>query len=322
VVVDLTPERARMWALRDNNAWGEWDEPVLAALLAELAAEGVDLSLTGFESRTIDELLAEIVPTADPEELPPLPTGPPESKPGELYQLGSHRLLVDSATDEGVLERVLGSQLAALLLTDPPWGVDYEGKTPARLRIANDGAGGQPAFLRSAFAAIDRGLVPGSPFYVFSPAGAAGTEFRLAIRETGWELRQGLVWVKDSIVLGHSDYHYRHEDILFGNKPGPGRPGRGRHRGSRWFGGNDQASVLFADRPKRSAEHPTAKPVELLCRLITNSCRRGELVLDPFGGSGATLIACELTGRRCAMVELDPRYADVVRNRYREFVGG
>jgi site-specific DNA-methyltransferase (adenine-specific) len=294
----------------------------LAELLAELAAEGVDLSLTGFEGRTIDELLAGIVAAGDPEELPPLPTGPPESEPGELYELPPHRLLIDSATDQGVVERVLGGQLAALLLTDPLWGVDYEGKTAARLWIANDDAAGQSGFLRSAFAAIDSGLTPGSPFYIFSPAGAAGTEFRLAIRETGWEIRQGLVWVKDSIVLGHSDYHYRHEDILFGNKPGPGRPGRGRHRGSRWFGGNDQASVLFADRPKRSADHPIAKPVELLCRLIANSTRRGDLVLDPFGGSGATLIACELTGRRCAMVELDPCYADVIRRRYREFVGG
>jgi DNA modification methylase len=322
VVVDLDPERARLWALRDNQAWGEWDEPALAELLAELAADGVDLTLAGFEGREVERLLAGIVPPGDPDELPPFPTGPPETEPGELCELGPHRLLCASATDPTAIERALAGEVATLLLTDPPWGVAYEGKTAARLRIANDDAAGQRGFLRAAFAAIKPGLAPGSPFYIFSPAGAAGTEFRLAIAEAGWRLAQGLVWVKDTIVLGHSDYHYKHEDILFGHTPGPGRPGRGRHRGSRWYGGNDQASVLFCDRPKRSAEHPTAKPVELLCRLIANSSKRGDLVLDPFGGSGATLIACELLGRRCVTLELDPRYADVIRRRYQEYTDG
>jgi len=153
-------------------------------------------------------------------------------------------------------------------------------------------------------------------------AGPAGTAFRRALEAAGWRLGQGLVWVKDSIVLGHSDYHYQHEDILFGHKPGPGRSGRGRHAGTRWYGGNDQSSVLFADRPKRSADHPTSKPVDLLGRLLRNSTRSGDVVLDPFAGSGSTLIACEQLGRCCVAVELDPRYCDVIRRRYAEFVDG
>jgi DNA modification methylase len=122
-------------------------------------------------------------------------------------------------------------------------------------------------------------------------------------------------------VLGHSDYHYGHEDILYGWKPGPGRPGRGRHAASRWYGAHDQTSVFFYDRPTRSPEHPTMKPVALIEAQLRNSSRRGDLVLDPFAGSGSTLIACEQLGRRCFALELDPRYCDVIRRRYREFVG-
>jgi DNA modification methylase len=165
-------------------------------------------------------------------------------------------------------------------------------------------------------------LEPSGRFYVFCPAGPLGTEFRLALREAGWRLHQSLAWVKNTIVLGHSDYHYQHEDVLYGWKPGAGRPGRGRHAGSRWFGDNRQASALFFDRPARSGEHPTAKPVALLAALLRNSSRRGELVLDPFAGSGSTLIACEQLGRRCLAVELDPGYCDVIRRRYEEFAGG
>jgi DNA modification methylase len=165
-------------------------------------------------------------------------------------------------------------------------------------------------------------LAASTPFYVFGPAGPAGTAFRLAIDDTGWRYRQSLVWVKDSLVLGHSDYMFQHEDLLFGYTAGPGRPGRGRQRGSRWFGGNDQASVLSFARPKRSVSHPTMKPVALLERLISNSSRRGDLVLDPFAGSGSTLIACEVLGRRCAAIELDPAYCDVIRRRFEEFSSG
>ena len=319
-VSGLSTKQVRSWALLDNNTFGDWDEPKLAQLLSELLAEDVDAVLTGFETRDLNAILASIPAVNDVESIPDLPVTP-ESTPGEMYTLGRHRLLCGDSTDASVLERVLGGERVAALLADFPWGVDYVGKTKDALRIANDDPAGLPGFLARAFAALREVLGPRVPFYLFVPAGPAGTEFRLALREVGWEHRQTLVWVKDTLVLGHSDYHYRHEEILYGFTPGPGRPGRGAHAGSRGYGGTDQTSVLFADRPKASREHPTAKPVELLTQLIGNSTRHGELVLDPFAGSGSTLLACEQLQRRCAAVELDPRYADVIRNRYREFVG-
>jgi DNA modification methylase len=322
VVVDLGRDQARLWALRDNNAYGEWDEPALAELLAELAAGGVDLALTGFAARDLDQILDSIAAPADPDEVPPLPDGAAGSKAGEVYPLGRHRLLCGDATDrEQILELVVGESVE-LLWADPPYGVSYVGKTKRALRLANDDAGGLPDLLRRSLAAVDAVLAPGGRFYVASPAGPLGTEFRLALRDVGWQLHQTLVWVKQVAVLGHGDYHYQHEDILYGWKPGPGRVGRGRHRGSRWQGDNAQTSVFFVDRPSRSSEHPTMKPVELIARQLRNSSRHGDLVLDPFAGSGSTLIACEQLGRRCLAVEIDPRYCDVIRRRYEEFCGG
>jgi DNA modification methylase len=142
------------------------------------------------------------------------------------------------------------------------------------------------------------------------------------LERLGWQLHQGLVWVKNAPVLGRSDYHFQHEDILYGWRPGPGRPGRGRHPGSRWQGNDAQSSVFFVDRPRRSESHPSMKPVELIAAQLRNSSRRGEAVLDLFAGSGSTLIACEQLGRRCFSVELDPRYCDVIRRRYQDYRDG
>jgi DNA modification methylase len=318
IVEGLTPAQVRSWALLDNNTFGDWDEPALAEFLSGMLAEGVDAVLTGFETRELDAILATVKPANDPEQIPSIPAEP-VSIPGEIYQLGSHRLLCADSTSRTELDLLLTGERVGALVTDFPWGVSYAGKTADALTIANDDPDGLPEFLAAAFAALDGVLGPRTPFYLFTPSGPAGTEFRLALRAIGWEHRQTLVWCKNTIVLGHSDYHYRHEEVLYGFTAGPGRAGRGTRRG--WFGGNDQASVQFFDRPTSSPDHPTAKPVGLLASLIRNSTRRGDLVLDPFAGSGSTLLACELLGRRCAAVELDRRYADVIRNRYREFAG-
>jgi DNA modification methylase len=319
---ELDPQRARVWALRDNNAYGEWEELALAALLDELAGGGVELALTGFESGELDRLLALMTPPADPDQAPPLPEGEPESSPGELYELGPHRLLCGDATDPGVLARLLGGLQAEVLWTDPPYGVGYEGKTPQALTIANDSTGTLAPLLDGAFAAADTVLAPAARCYIAAPAGSQGTVFRTAFDRVGWHHHQSLVWVKNAPVLGHSDYHYAHEDILYGWKPGPGRPGRGRHQGSRWYGDNRQTTVFHVDRPARSEEHPTMKPVGLIEAMLRNSSRHGDVVFDPFAGSGSTLIACERLGRRCFAIELDPAYCDVIRNRYEGFVRG
>jgi DNA modification methylase len=270
----------------------------------------------------LDRILAEFKPPADPDQAPPLSEREPDSKPGEIYRLGPHRVMCGDSRDREQMAALMEGQMAAVYWGDPPWGVGYVGRTPAALTIANDDAEGLLDLLVGAFTAATEALAPGSPFYIASPTGPQGTDFRLALRAVGWRHRQSLAWVKNSLVLGHGDYHNQYEEILFGATPGPGRPGRGRHRGTRWYGGNNQSSVFFVDRPVRSSQHPTQKPVALITAQLRNSSRRGDLVLDSFAGSGSSLIASELLGRRCFAMELSPAYVDVIRRRYAEFVDG
>jgi DNA modification methylase len=204
-----------------------------------------------------------------------------------------------------------------VLLTDPPYGVDYRGKTKRSLRIANDDGNGIADLLSETFPVLDKVLAPGTPIYLFHPAGPASAVFVKAFLDVGWQIRQGLVWVKDALVLGHGDYHFRHEPIIYGTTPG-GRLGRGR---ARWYGGHAQTSVFEVPRPRASLEHPTAKPVALISQLVANSSRIGDVVLDPFLGSGTTLIAAEQLGRRCCAIEIDARYADVAIARWEAFTG-
>jgi DNA modification methylase len=209
-------------------------------------------------------------------------------------------------------------ELADLLVTDPPYGVGYVGRTDRRLEISNDDRSGLAELLFSPFSAADRVLRPGAPLYVFHPAGPNALTFWAEIRAAGWQIHQGIVWVKDTVVLGHSGYMYRHEPIVLAYKPGRGRRGRGS---GGWYGGNDKDSVLEVPRPAVSREHPTAKPVELISMLVCNSSRRGKRVLDPFAGSGSTLVAAQELGRVAHLVEIDPAYADVILSRYETLTG-
>jgi DNA modification methylase len=321
ITVDLDREQARLWALRDNNTYGEWDESALAELLAELASGGVDLALSGFAVEEIGRVLDSMCAPVQADEAPPLPEGDPDSQPGRVYALGRHRLLCGDARDPELLRLLLGEERAQVLWTDPPYGVDYVGKTRRELTIANDTAA-VGELLEAALGAADSLLAPSARFYIAAPAGPQGTAFRVAVERVGWRLHQTLVWVKDSPVLGHSDHHYQHEDVLYGWKPGDGRAGRGRHRGTRWYGGNSETTVFFVDRPKQSRDHPTMKPVALIVRQLRNSSRRGDAVLDLFAGSGSTLLACDELNRRCFAAEVDPRYCDVIRRRYQEYRHG
>jgi DNA methylase len=275
---------------------------------------------SGFAGRELEQLLAGIEPAADPDEAPPLPSEP-ESEPGRIYRLGPHRLACGDARDGELLGWLLGDEQPVVLWSDPPYGVGYVGKTTKALRLANDDAEA-PALLEAALGVADPLLAPAARFYLAVPARPQGTGFRLALERLGWQHQQTLVWVKNALVLGRSDYHYQHEEILYGFRPGPGRPGRGPHPGSRWYGDDAQSSVFFVDRPARSEAHPTMKPVALITAMLSNSSRRGDPVLDLFAGSGSTLIACEQLGRRCFAVELDPRYCDVIRQRYQDYHDG
>lgn len=214
------------------------------------------------------------------------------------------------------LETLMAGSAAQCVWTDPPYGVNYVGKTKDALTIKNDSTDGLRPLLDAAFPNFAAVLEPGSPFYIATPAGPQHTEFLGAVAGAGLRLHETLVWVKDVMVLGHADYHYRHEPILYGWTQGPGRSGRGNHKGSRWHGDNSQTTVFEIPRPKRSEEHPTMKPVELIKAMLLNSSTRGDAVLDPFAGSGSTLIAADTIGRRCFALELDPGYCDVIVARW------
>ena len=225
------------------------------------------------------------------------------------------------ATNMSDVARLMGDRCAEVLWTDPPYGVKYAGKTKEALTMENDDGNDLGGLLVAAFATADTVMAPSARFYIAAPAGPRGTEFRVALHATGWQFHQALAWVKDVMVLGHSDYHYRHEDILYGWKPGSGRAGRGNHTGSRWYGGHAETTVLEVPKPRRSAEHPTMKPTQLVRRCLANSAKAGDPVLDLFGGSGTTLIAAEQEGCTAYLMEIDSRYCDVIRRRYATFVG-
>lgn len=247
---------------------------------------------------------------------------------GEEYEAepqAGHALLCGDATsaeDVAQLMAAGGGERADVMWTDPPYGVSYVGKTKRALTIQNDGAGDLDGLLTDAFAAADSAaLVEGAAIYVAGPSGPQGIVF-INVFHAQWPLRQILMWVKDSMVLGHSDYHYRHELILYAFKPAPeggiGRLGRG---GDRWYGPNNATSVFEIPRPKRSEEHPTMKPVALVAAMLENSSAVGDVVYEPFCGSGTTLIASERLGRRCRALELDPRYCDVILARFEAETG-
>ena len=319
VFVDLDERRAKEWMLRDNNEFGEWVPDDLASILAELRLDGADLDLLGFNERELQQLLDRATQTpglTDPDDVPPLPEEP-LTRPGDLYALGEHRVLCGDATNPDDVAMVMGGRQAACMWTDPPYGVAYEGGTKEHLTLRNDRPETLEALLAESFTAADQVLAPGAAIYVCHPAGALSLTFGQQFLARGWRLHQTLVWVKDAFVLGRSDYHYRHEPVLFGYRPAEaGRRGRGS-RG--WYGGNDAASVFEVARPKASPDHPTAKPVPLITAMLRNSTRTGEVVLDPFLGSGSTLVACEELGRVCCGLELDPRYVDVVVKRWETF---
>ena len=203
--------------------------------------------------------------------------------------------------------------------TDPPYGIEYVGKTAEQLTIQNDGADGSDAVILGAFRAAP--LPPSARFYIAAPAGPRHVAFHEAILAVGWRLHQELVWAKGSIVLGHSDYHYAHEPILYGYVPGPGRPGRGRHEGTKWHGDHAQSSVLEYPKPAASLDHPTMKPVGLVSKCLANSTARVDLIYDCFLGSGSTLIAAEQLSKRCYSVEIEPAYVQVAIQRWERFTG-
>lgn len=250
------------------------------------------------------------VPDTHTDEMPPDPAEMLRAKwgvtLGQMWQLGQHRIICGDCTDAVVVQRLMMGDQAVCMWTDPPYGVSYVGKTKDALTIENDGAEGLPLLLKNAYARADAVLVNGAPIYVAHPAGPLQIEFNKAFVEAGWKFHETLIWLKNSMVLGHSDYHYKHEPLMYGWK------GKNRF----WYSGRDQVSVFEIDRPSRSEEHPTMKPIALIVACLENSTKQGDIVYEPFSGSGSTLIACDGLLRQCRAIELDPRFVAVCLERW------
>jgi len=311
-------ERLVLATLDPLAAMATAERDALAALLADLSpGDGAVASLLAdlAEQHGLGRPIL-----GDPDEIPAVPDDTHlYVERGSLWRLGQHCLLCGDSTEPADVARLMAGAVADCLWTDPPYGVGYEGKTRRRLTIANDEPETSDDVVAGAFRLAP--LAPSAPFYVAAPAGPRSGAFRAAIAAAGWRLHQELVWVKGTIVLGHSDYQYGHEPILYGYVEGPGRPGRGRHEGTRWYGDNAQSSVLEYPKPAANLDHPTSKPVGLVAQCLRNSTKPGDLVYEPFGGSGTTLVAAEQLGRRCHALEIEPRYAQVTIDRWQALTG-
>lgn len=345
-VVDLSPVKEKALNIALNKIQGEWDFPKLKDLLQELDSGDFDMEITGFDESEIEQLMTQF---HEPGEGLTEDDALPEKvatvcKTGDLWQLGDHRLLCGDATKQEDVERLMGGEKAYLMITDPPYGVNYEadGINP---RWSSDGKDIPNDNLRNKSVGRKGRLVRGHQFYsrggrkmdnddlegdeqypfwinamkgwplngdayIFCPSGPNNLILALAIEEAGIEQHQWLIWVKNKLVMGRAHYHYRHEHLFYGWK--------GK---SSWNGSRDQDSIWQFERPNRSPEHPTMKPVAICGNAINLSSSVGNIVIDPFGGSGSTLIACEKLGRRCFMMEIDEHYCDVIIQRWQEFTG-
>ncbi len=316
--VDCDDEEARRILLADNRLsdLATYDESILATLLEELAQTEIGLDGTGYDSDFLDELARSNLENeeglTDPDEVPDIPNEP-VTKPGDLWLLGDHRLLCGDSTSIEDLERLVGDEKVSLWITDPPYNVDYVGKSKAALKIENDKMADEEfrSFLREAYFAADTVMRPGAVFYIWH-ADSEGYNFRGAAKDIGWKVRQCLIWLKNTMVMGRQDYHWKHEPCLYGWKPGAAHY---------WGTDRKQTTILEFDRPSRSNDHPTMKPVELFQYQVENSSKPLEVVLDSFGGSGTTLIVCQQTNRKARIMELDPKYCDVIVSRWENFTG-
>jgi DNA modification methylase len=311
VVLDDDNATASQFAIADNRTaeLAEWDNETLATLLDGMDVQ--DRELLGFDADDIKELLGELTPDIVEDEIPE-PPADPVTKPGDLWLLGDHRLLCGDSTKAGDLERLMAGAKADMLLSDPPYGVSYVGKTKDALKVENDELDEEALtkLVCDAFDNAEANCRAGAYWYATVPAGPLHILFADDWKRRGI-LRQIMVWAKDSMVLGHSEYHYQHEPILFGWVPGE------RHKNS----DRTRTTLWQYDRPKANREHPTMKPVALWAQAVQDGSRNGEIVYDPFLGSGTTLIAAEQLGRRCYGMEISPAYCDVIVKRWETLTG-
>lgn len=312
----LTESQKRAYVIADNKLAlnAGWDDEMLALEIKDLQDADFDVSLLGFEDDELAKIMGAIVDEVEgltDEDATPETPEEPITKPGDIYQLGKHRLMCGDSCSTNDMERLCGDQLVDMWLTDPPYNVAYEGGTG--LTIQNDDMGDEQfrQFLRDAYVTADIVMKPGAVFYIWH-ADSEGYNFRGAAKDAGWTVRQCLIWKKSSLVMGRQDYHWKHEPCLYGWKDGAGHL---------WSSDRKQTTILEFDKPSRNGEHPTMKPVALFEYQLLNNTKGGDIVLDSFGGSGTTLIAAEKNGRVARLMELDPKYCDVIVKRWEEFTG-
>ena len=313
ILVELDTDKEKALNIAMNKISGEWDKDKLALLITELQGQDFDVSLTGFDPAEIDDLfkdsLAEGVHDDDFDVEAELEK-PAITRSGDLWKLGRHRLVCGDSTKAETFELLMAGSKANLVVTDPPYNVNYEGSAG---KIKNDNMANDAflQFLLDAFTNMAEHMADDASIYVFH-ADTEGLNFRKAFSEAGFYLSGTCIWKKQSLVLGRSPYQWQHEPVLFGWKK------KGKHL---WYTGRKESTIWEFDKPRKNGEHPTMKPVALLAYPIMNSSMSNTLVLDPFGGSGSTLVAREQTERSCCTIELDEKYCDVIVRRYIELVG-
>ena len=314
VADDLTPQQVKAFRLADNKTseLAEWDMDKLDIELVEIP--DIDMSVFGFDDIQIDDIEEDTEVKED--EAPEVKDEEPKAKMGDIYQLGRHRLMCgDSTSSDDVFKLVGGNTSPAvdLLITDPPYNVDYTGKTKDALKISNDSmdADAFQDFLYNAFINAFSTMKDGASFYVWY-ASKEVVNFSTALADAGLSVKQELIWNKNSLVMGRQDYQWKHEPCLYGWKETDSH---------HWYGDRKQTTVIDFDRPTKSELHPTMKPVGLFDYQIKNSTKKGDNVLDLFGGSGTTIMACKQNGRNAYVMEYDPHYIDVIIERWENFTG-
>ncbi|MFC6999585.1 DNA modification methylase [Rufibacter roseus] len=311
----LTELELKEYNVRSNVQIGHWATDVLEEVFADIDLLSLGLNVEDFKMP--DSLMKELNPEQESDFEPVLPREP-ISVLGDLYEFHSpskrlvHRLHCASSTDSDAIAKLMDGKLAACVNTDPPYNVDYQGKTKESLKIENDSMDNASfyQFLYDFYTNCFMIMEAGAPIYVFH-ADSEGANFRQALKDAGLKLSQCLVWVKNSMVMGRQDFHWKHEPVLYGWKEGAAH---------KWYSDRRQTTVLEFDRPTRNDEHPTMKPVQLISYLLEQSTQRRDIVFDGFGGSGSLLISCEQLQRQCYAQELDPRFIDVHVRRYAKYM--
>lgn len=308
VASNLSDEQVRAYRLADNKT-GEltdWDMRLLDDELADIA--DIDMSDFGFDL-DLDDDEVEVQEDDFDDEIPE----EPKSKLGQIYQLGRHRLMCGDSTNPEMVKKLVGGVQCDLLLTDPPYNVGYEGKQSSKMTIKNDRQEDDKfyKFLFDAFSVAKDNLKQGASFYIWY-ASSEAANFNNAANNAGLSVREELIWEKNNLVMGRQDYQWKHEPCLYGWVEG------GSHS---WYSDRKQTTVMHFDKPQRSDLHPTMKPIALFDYQIKNSTKSGDVVLDLFGGSGTTIMACEQDGRNACVMEYDPKYVDVIIKRWEDFTG-